>query len=310
MQNKIIESIQRFDTITIFRHQMADMDAIGSSMGLKFWLEDQFPSKKIYCLGANNHICERFGFIMDEVEEDVIKDSLAIVLDTSNAQRVDDQRYELASESIRIDHHVIVESFCDIEWIDEKASATCELLSLLFKYNNIRLNKKAAQLLYNGLIADSVHFSISTVRKETFEAAMYLIEQGVDVVEAEQDNYAISMNDFMYETKIRENTKHEKNCLYAIMDKQDYETLDMTFALAKEKVYVMSGIHSIEVWALFTQMDDGIHYSASLRSKKISIREIAQEFGGGGHLCASGIKYLTLEQVHQIIDKLVQISIK
>ena len=33
-------------------------------------------------------------------------------------------------KSIRIDHHVQVETICDEEWIDDKASATCELLAL------------------------------------------------------------------------------------------------------------------------------------------------------------------------------------
>ena len=67
---------------------------------------------------------------MDVVDDEVVASSLAIVLDTSNAARIDDDRYQLAKKSIRIDHHVQVETICDEEWIDDKASATCELLAL------------------------------------------------------------------------------------------------------------------------------------------------------------------------------------
>ena len=83
---------------------------------------------------------------------------------------------------------------------------------------------------------------------------------------------------------------------------KEYEEAGLTFSQAKEKVYVLSGIDEIEIWALFTQMEDGIHYSASLRSRTIPIRDVAVEYHGGGHECASGIKNLTLDQVHEIID--------
>ena len=49
-------------------------------------------------------------------------------------------------------------------------------------------------------------------------------------------------------------------------------------------------------------MEDRVHYSASLRSRNIPIRDVAMEFGGGGHECASGIKNLTRDQVNQIIE--------
>ncbi len=39
-----------------------------------------------------------------------------------------------------------------------------------------------------------------------------------------------------------------------------------------------------------------------LRSRNIPIRDVAMEFGGGGHECASGIKNLTRDQVNQIIE--------
>ena len=91
-------------------------------------------------------------------------------------------------------------------------------------------------------------------------------------------------------------------------DQKEYEEAGLTFSQAKEKVYVLSGIDEIEIWALFTQMEDGIHYSASLRSRTIPIRDVAVEFHGGGHECASGIKNLTLDQVHEIIDILTKRS--
>ena len=144
MPNDILESVKDFNTITIFRHVFADMDAIGSQFGLKYYLESAYPNKKIYCLGSNCPVSQRNNVHMDVVDDEVVASSLAIVLDTSNAARIDDERYQLAKKSIRIDHHVQVETICDEEWIDDKASATCELLALYLKEKKINIPVESA----------------------------------------------------------------------------------------------------------------------------------------------------------------------
>lgn len=302
MPNDILDIVQQFDTITIFRHVFADMDAIGSQFGLKYYLEQAYPNKKIYCLGSDCPVSQRNNVVMDVVDDETVKKSLAIVLDTSNAARIDDTRYTLAKHTIRIDHHVQVETICDEEWIDDKASATCELLALYFKEHAIQVCEESALMLYLGLTADNIRFTTNNVRPATFDAAKYLFECGVDVTKVEQLNFSKSMSDYQYETVVRNHVQKKNAFLYAILECEDYENLGLTFTDAKDKVYVLAGIDCIEMWALFTRMEDGIHYSASLRSRNIEIRDVASQFGGGGHACASGIKNLTQDQVFQIIE--------
>jgi phosphoesterase RecJ-like protein len=51
--------------------------------------------------------------------------------------------------------------------------------------------------------------------------------------------------------------------------------------------YALS-IGDVEVAAFFREMPDG-RYRVSLRSKgKLNVARIAEDFGGGGHECASG----------------------
>ena len=47
MPNDILESVKDFNTITIFRHVFADMDAIGSQFGLKYYLESSWGRKEL-----------------------------------------------------------------------------------------------------------------------------------------------------------------------------------------------------------------------------------------------------------------------
>lgn len=157
-------------------------------------------------------------------------------------------------------------------------------------------------MLYLGLTADNIRFTTNNVRPATFDAAKYLFEQGVDVTKVEQLNFSKSIEDYRYETVVRNHTILKNKFLYSILECEDYEEYGLNFTDAKDKVYCLAGIDCVEMWALFTRMEDRIHYSASLRSRNIPIRDVAMEFGGGGHECASGIKNLTRNQVDQIIE--------
>ena len=183
------------------------------------------------------------------------------------------------------------------------------MLALYFQAMKQTISSQAAQWLYNGLVADSIRFTIDSVRKESFLAAAYLIDQKVDVIQTEIDNFASTLNDFKYENKVRNRAVLKEKSLTSIMMKKDYEDLHMTFPEAKDKVYALSGIKEIEVWALFTENPDG-NFNASLRARTKCIREIAAQYNGGGHACASGIKGLNIKQVHEIIDLLAKRSIE
>lgn len=310
MWNKIIAALQPYPNILLFRHEFPDMDAIGSQLGMKFLLEQIFPEKQIYVLGEMSGLAAQFIDHSDSITDDELAKSAAVVLDTSNAARVDDQRFLKAPFKIQIDHHIHQEKFCDLEWIDEKACATCEILADACRKAQVSLPKVSAELFYDGLIADSIRFTIKTVRPQSLMAGAYLLEQGADIMACEQINFTGSYADYRYEAQVRIHSHRREKMLYAIMEPDVYQSCEQTFSSAKEKVYALSGVRGITVWALFTRMEDGVHYSASLRSKLIPIRDIAVQYHGGGHDCASGIKNLTREEVDEIVNLLEKRSLQ
>lgn len=304
MHKAILERICEYDSIVIFRHILPDMDAYGSQMGLALWIQNEFPEKKVYLAGGSSPLGKKLQLKMDDIPLEILEQSLGIVCDTATAERVDDTRFNQCDYTIRIDHHISEKPYCDYEWVEPKASAASEMIALFLQANSCKINQKSAQYLYMGMTADNIRFTISTVRPETFEAAKYLMEHGVDVIQSDIINFSASLKDHRYETLVRSKAKIKNNFMYSIMDIDDYVPYGMDFAAAKEKVFVLGGIHDITVWALFTMMEDGIHYSASLRSRSIPVRDVAAAFGGGGHLYASGIKNLTIDQVESIVEQL------
>ncbi|EJW95187.1 DHHA1 domain protein, partial [gut metagenome] len=71
---------------------------------------------------------------------------------------MDDQRFMLAKQVARIDHHIQIEDFGALDIVEVSAAATCEIQALMFKQAGMTIGPCAAQELMQGLIADSQRF--------------------------------------------------------------------------------------------------------------------------------------------------------
>ena len=120
MFTQLLNEIQSHERITVFRHQRPDGDAVFSTLALACFLEDNFPQKQVKVLGSDTYeIINRF----DSVSDEFISDSLAIILDTSTADRIDDERALTAEYRIKIDHHPIVDEYGDLNIVRTSAEA-------------------------------------------------------------------------------------------------------------------------------------------------------------------------------------------
>ena len=180
----LFELVEQYDIITIYRHVSPDADALGAQFGLKQWIQETYPQKQVYALGRDAGSKQSLFPQMDVVPDETVAASLAIILDTANGARVDDDRWSKAARTLKIDHHIVVESFADVEVVEDLFGATCEMLAYMFEQKQLRLSATCAQYLYGGIIADTLRFSIATIKPRTLRTAAYLLEMGVDVKKA------------------------------------------------------------------------------------------------------------------------------
>ncbi len=130
MFENILEKIRSFDRIIIHRHTNPDGDAMGSQIGLKHILKENFPGKEIYVVGdPAKHYSFMDDSIMDEIPDELYADALAIVLDTSAKKLISDQRYTTAKATARMDHHLFVEKICDVEVVGTDFESCCGLVT-------------------------------------------------------------------------------------------------------------------------------------------------------------------------------------
>ena len=307
MMIDLLNEIKDYQTITLFRHQSADADALGSQFGMKLFLEANCPNVKVYALGDDVGSSAELFPPIDHVDDELIKQSCAIILDTANAERIDDARALSAKKIIKIDHHIVVDEYADVAYVDTTAAATCEILSDLFKETGKVVNEECAKYLYLGLLADSISFTTSSTTANTLKSAAFLVSCGLNVNKINQERSGFSLNDFIYVTKVRNRYQLDGNVAYSIMQVEDYAPLGFDYNLAKEKVFALANVKEFEIYCLFTEdasyESKGL-YNGSLRSKNVAIDKVANKYNGGGHAQACGVKKLTLEDIQNLVNDL------
>ena len=145
----ILEKIKEYDKIFLFRHFRPDGDAVGSTKGLAAILRETYPEKTVIL--QNSDFADYLEFLGPEdalVTDEEYKDALGIVIDTATTKRISNQKYSLCREVIKIDHHIPVESYGVLEWVEalwlagdecclfpvvcHQLSVVCCLLSVVF----------------------------------------------------------------------------------------------------------------------------------------------------------------------------------
>ena len=114
MFEAILAAIKEFDTIIIHRHNRPDGDALGSQIGMKHLILENFPGKTVYTVGDEARF---FSFmtdsVMDEIPDSTYDGALAIILDTASRPLISDDRYSLAAKTVRMDHHIFCEQIAN-----------------------------------------------------------------------------------------------------------------------------------------------------------------------------------------------------
>ena len=305
MFSTLLEKIKRYDTVIIHRHKQPDGDAIGSQVGLKLILKENFPEKNIYAVGDDP---KRYSFVegslMDQIEDEVYKNALAIVLDTSATQLISDDRYKTAEATARVDHHLFVETICDTEIIDNSFESCAGLLGAFVKRTGLKLCPLGAKALFTGMVTDSGRFKYDSVNSQTFEVASFLMTQGFSTADIYTNLYAddfkmIRMRaEFVLKIKFTKN-----NVAYIVTPLDEFLSLGVdSFTVSRGMVNTMADIKGVNIWVNFTQTEAGV--LAELRSSAYDINKIAVKYGGGGHLKASGATLTDLDTAYKMLEDL------
>lgn len=312
---KILEAIEHNDTIVIFRHKRPDPDAIGSQGGLQHILKATYPQKDIYVVGDE---VESLQFLnrMDKVEDELFQNALAIVVDTATEDRISDNRFKLAKQVIKIDHHPNDEPYGDLVWVDTSYASASEMVTELFgasklisgashhtENKGLIMSGEAAKLLYAGVVGDTGRFLYNNTSSRTHHIASILMSYDFAATDIFEEMYKTKENVARLNGFILQHYKKTMNGVaYFKVTKEVILTFDTDTSEAANLVNTLSGIIGNQVWVFFIEEDEEIR--VRIRSKRIAIDGFAKRYSGGGHKLASGASVKSWEEANLFLSQL------
>lgn len=305
-EKAVLEKIKQYDKIVISRHIRPDGDAIGSTKGLCTSLRLSFPQKDIRVI--NDDGSEYLAFLGPEdqpVCDDFYKDALALVLDTATLDRASNSKLNLAKEIVKIDHHIELEPYGTVSWVEDERSSVCEMIAeFLYSFKDeLKCNTEIATYLFTGMVTDSGRFRFKETNSNTFRLAGWLLGFGIDTETLYAHLYLEDYNFYKFKACILENMNITPNGVaYTYVDKAMQEHFKLNREQASESVSFMDKIKGSLIWLAFIENPDAT-VRVRLRSRFVTVNELAEHYHGGGHACASGATVYSKEEMQSLIDE-------
>ncbi len=292
MFKEIAKKIKEAKKIAIFNHTHPDGDALGSAYALKLALIGMGKQADVFLVDEDCKARERkLIYGMEKSGLSVEESDLKVALDCGDIFRIGHYGEIFVGNTAVVDHHKSHKKFSDCTVVVEDAASTTEILYDMFEFMNIEITKEIAQNLYVGLVCDSGQFKFSSTSAKTHITAAKLIECGIDV--AEISKYLFETKKFGYYKTLE--TAIDNLELYAdgkiailYMPADEFEKNGILEEDAGDIVNMPNSLEGVEV-GIYIRERGVDEYKVSFRSNAyVDVAEIADSFGGGGHIRAAG----------------------
>lgn len=301
LMKSIINKIEEYDTIAIYRHVFPDPDSYSSQTALKSIIKNTYPNKNVVILGEHSKNLEYINVMDKEIE--INKDCLAIIVDVANKERVDNQSFNNAGYIMKIDHHKPFDApFEDLTWVDTDYSSCSEMILDLYLANEdkLKIDKKGRKALFTGIIGDTGRFLYIDNPTRLFEK-LYKITFDLETKEIYENMYRREESELKFLGYIYSNYVTTDNGMAYLKVKNEIaKKYGLEPIKAARMVNALQDTAGIINWHFFVEKEDGSIF-CEFRSNGPRVNDIASSFGGGGHMLAAGASLQNWEKVDEII---------
>ena len=307
----LLELIEASDNVIVMGHRFADLDALGSAIGMASGIrqlgkdavvainKEKNLAKPLYDRMIANGLEDLF-IEPDEAMFYITKKTLLIVVDTHIPTLLESAEiYQACKSVVVIDHHrkmVNHISNAVVFYHEPFASSASEMITELLQYFSDKpvLNQVEAEALLSGIMLDTKNFVLKTGVR-TFEAAAYLKKLGADTVEVRK-LFASDMESYQRKTRLVSAAEVYRECAIAT---STGHTEDMR-VVAPQAADELLGINAVDASFVLFETGDTVNINARSMGK-INVQLIMEKLGGGGHLTMAGaqIKGITMENARQ-----------
>ncbi len=298
----------------IVSHINSDFDSLAAMVAAK----KIYPEAEIVLTGSLNRNVREFltlhGDVIEIKEFKRIKKNeikRIIVVDTKVAERLGEAKNIIKKKGVEVftfDHHPKSEN--DIEGskdYSEPTGASTTILIKIIRDNRIYISPFEATLFALGIHEDTGSLTYPTTTYDDVEALSFLMlnKANMEVI-----------NSFLNLT-LTKNQHDLLNKLLNSMEKLHYGGVDIVISEAKIKEFIdgasvithkLCDLENADVVFTFLQSEDRLHIIARSRVKEISVSNILEKFGGGGHPQAASA--VVKKYVYKEIKEIIKDSIK
>ena len=305
--------------IMIMGHTNADIDSMGSSLGVYRIAKSLGKEANIVNEGTGSTISAFMEFAKKEEDEDTFIDkqqalskisneTLLIIVDTHKRSYVEvPELLERTNKIVIIDHHRRSTDYIDdatLTFQEVYASSAAELVTELLQYVEIPISLKQIEIegLYGGIMVDTKNFTFKTGVR-TFEAAAYLRKCGVDIIKVKKW-FQSDLESYNTISNVVKEAEIIHDTIAISIYEEEEKDANLICAKAADELLTISNIT-----ASFVIGTIGNKVCISGRSiGDINVQVILEKLGGGGHITLAGaqVEGKTKQEVKQELIKKIE----
>ena len=298
-----IEEISKISNDTnefrIFTPKQPDGDAVASAVGLAMILQRMGKKAEIKCC---DEFPEKFDFLTEGFINDDLENPILIGVDIASIERLGD--YSNENVTVCIDHHDSNKCLIDNTYLEADAISCSLIIYKIFRYMGVIIPLKALELLFAGIVTDSLCFQSPATNSEAFSVAseMALLIDTSDIINQVFVNK--SKDELMVEQKLLGSMEYYfDNCLVI-----GHLTNDIINLIGKNNTGGLSSLvmkpYGVVLGITILEKTPG-KYNVTFRSAgELDVSILAAEMGGGGHQTAAGT-IIEADNVRFVIDLVV-----
>jgi phosphoesterase RecJ-like protein len=322
---QMLKALGRAKKVLVTTHVRPDGDALGTSCAMVLAMRKKGISAEVLLL---SHLPTKYSFIFKDhgiVHHDAEKAwpasldlkqfDLLLVCDTgtwSQLPGLKERVQDWQVPKLVLDHHLTQEDWADFKLVVTEAAAAGEIAAELIEQWDVKLDEAMATALFLAITTDTGWFQFSNTRPFTLRLAATLIEAGVDTDKMYQRLY---QNERAERVALQSRAMQSMRLLadgrLAVMaiTKNDFAETRAGVPDTENLINIPLQIAKVEASLLFTDPPEGGPIRCSLRSKGgIDVARFAEQFAGGGHARAAGLKVnSSLEEAQQrVVDAMLR----
>jgi phosphoesterase RecJ-like protein len=303
---QVLEKIKSARHIVLITHMNPDADSMGSASAFySYILQIQ---KKVTLFSHTKNIDKKLLFLpwCNKLKNAIPPScDLAISFDCGSLKRLG---VELDIELINFDHHKSNERYGVLNFVDESAISTTQLIFDYFISQEVKINPKMATALYAGLLDDSQNFINEKSDEKTFEMAKILLEKGADKKAVVKHLFQTSPLSLLRLKGLMFSNMQLHSDASIVVHKVTKEILQSCGSVCgdcEEALEESLYLPTVSVALLLCELDDG-SFKGSIRTDgTIDASMIAKKYDGGGHYRAAGFRCydVTIDDASQNLIK-------